>query len=61
MAPTPLLKHRFDNRTVNIFLASERAYWCKQFGCTEMQLQTAVSIVGSQAAAVEKHVKGLAY
>jgi hypothetical protein len=61
MQALPFLTHRFDDRIVNITIASERAYWCKQFGCTEMQLYAAVASVGTQAADVEKHVKGLAY
>lgn len=61
MATSGHLRHQFDDRTINIFLASERAYWCKVFGCTEMQLHYAVAAIGNAAADVERHVKGLAY
>jgi hypothetical protein len=45
-----------DRARVNVNESWERAYWCKQFGCTEQQLRDAVTAVGVMADAVRRHL-----
>jgi len=35
-----------DRTRINVNEASERAYWCQKFGCSETQLRNAVRMVG---------------
>jgi hypothetical protein len=45
-----------DRARVNVNEPWEVRWWCKDFGCTEAQLRTAVRAVGVSAAAVRKHL-----
>lgn len=45
-----------DRTRVNVNEAWERAYWCKEFGCTETQLRAAVVAVGVMAVNVRRHL-----
>jgi hypothetical protein len=41
-----------DRARVDVNQASERAYWCQKFGCSEAQLRNAVKMVGVTASKV---------
>ncbi|TPG04109.1 DUF3606 domain-containing protein [Rhodanobacter glycinis] len=45
-----------DATKVNIHEAWEVRYWCKEFGCTETQLNAAVRVVGVSSAAIRRHL-----
>lgn len=45
-----------DRARVNVNEAWERAYWCKDFGCTEAQLRAAVAAVGVMVVNVRRHL-----
>lgn len=46
-----------DRSRVNVNESWEVRYWCKEFGCTEDQLRSAVRAVGVSAAAVRAHLR----
>ena len=46
-----------DRTRMNVNEKYEVAYWSKKFGVSANQLRTAVSAVGVQASAVEKHFR----
>ena len=46
---------------VNIMEPNDVRYWCNLFNCTEVQLLTAVSVVGTRTQDVRKHATGRGY
>jgi hypothetical protein len=45
-----------DASKVNVHEAWELKYWCGKFGVTEQKLKDAVRAVGTQSAAVARHL-----
>jgi hypothetical protein len=48
-----------DRARINVNEASERAYWCQKFGCSETQLRNAVKMVGVTASKVRQQLAQL--
>jgi len=48
-----------DRSRVEVNEASERAYWCQKFGCSEAQLRNAVKMVGSMPSKVRAQLARL--
>jgi len=46
-----------DRSRVNVNEYWEVQHWCRQFGCTEVQLRAAVAAVGVMADKVRAHLK----
>ncbi|MBX3620864.1 MAG: DUF3606 domain-containing protein [Rhizobacter sp.] len=47
-----------DRSRINLKEVHEVQYWSRKFGVSAQELQTAVKAAGSQAADVERHLKG---
>ena len=45
-----------DRSRVSVNEASEVAYWCQKFGCSETQLRAAVKMVGFTVSKVRAHL-----
>jgi hypothetical protein len=43
---------------ININLAEDVRYWCRELGCSEARLQVTVRKVGSRAEAVKREITG---
>ena len=48
-----------DPGRVNATEPLELQYWCTELGCTEPELQSAVSKVGEHVTAVREHLRSL--
>jgi hypothetical protein len=46
-----------DRTRINLAESYEVADWCKRFGVTEEQLQSAVAAVGDQASRVKSYIQ----
>jgi hypothetical protein len=57
MADNLGIKGPQDPNTVNVHQDHEVRYWCNKFSCTASELRAAVNAVGTNAAAVERHLR----
>jgi hypothetical protein len=48
-----------DRSRIDVNEATERAYWCQKFGCSETQLRNAVKMVGVTASKVRAQLARL--
>lgn len=48
-----------DRARVNVNDPSERAFWCRKFGCSETQLRNAVKMVGVRPSKVRTQLAQL--
>ena len=47
-----------DLSRINVNLPEDVLYWCREFGCSEANLQMAVREVGSSVEAVRRKITG---
>jgi hypothetical protein len=46
-----------DRARVSLLDPVEVAYWCREFGCTEAELEDAIEKVGTHTSAVREHFR----
>ena len=58
MSSDKFKRRPFASDRVNPHERNELRFWCKKFGCTDMELKNAVTAVGTSAEAVRDFLRG---